>query len=196
MNRTIAQVTIAFAAMIVAGLLAGRWLTILVDRAMPVSPLKYDGGGFRIGNLPLTFVGTDNLRSDLKLTVDSLNRAILQTRDRTFILGPTIRSGNPDLEFSADPDDRVSLSSRRNFGWPAYELRILGGPSPWWKRDVYYKLRWHKSTGASLEMHWRYQQQYYRSTGWTQPAMMWNSQTGLLAAEISDRSRPRISHFQ
>src|SRR5215813_10486149 len=111
MSRTIAQVTIAFAAIILAGLLAGRWLTILVDRALPVRPLKYDGGGFRIGDFPLTFAGTDNLRSDLRLTVDSLNRAVLQTRGHAFNLGPTIRSGNPEIEFAADAEDRVSLSA-------------------------------------------------------------------------------------
>jgi hypothetical protein len=33
-------------------------------------------------------------------------------------------------------------------------------------------------------MLWRYEQQYYSARGWTNPSMMWNSQTGLLAVDI------------
>jgi hypothetical protein len=38
-------------------------------------------------------------------------------------------------------------------------------------------------------MLWRYERQYYSASGWTVPAMMWNSQTGLLSVEIQPESK-------
>jgi hypothetical protein len=96
-------------------------------------------------------------------------------------------SGHPDIELVADPGDELSLrSSHSALGWPTpFEFKILGGTSPWWKRYVYYRLVWKKRSGSKLEMRWRYEQQYYSASGWSDPAMMWSSQTGLLSVELS-----------
>jgi hypothetical protein len=45
-------------------------------------------------------------------------------------------------------------------------------------------LRWEKLSGAKLEMVWRYEQQFFRASGWSLPAMMWDSRTGLLSIDI------------
>ena len=178
-------------------LLAGRRLTLLLDRfitiatmPLPVSPSQYDGGGFRIGEIQLTFGALTNLRSDLTITTDAMHRAIVTWGRESFVLGPRTNPvdprGRPEIEFVSEPGDEVRLTSSRSLlSWPTpFEIRILGGRSPWWKRYVYYRLIWTKPTGSELEMRWRYEQQYYSAQGWTQPAMMWNSQTGFLSADI------------
>jgi hypothetical protein len=183
---------------LVLWLAAGRELTSLLDRlitiravSLPVSPLKYDGGGLVVGDVLLTFASLDNLRSDIHLSGDTSNRVILSTGRGAFALGPRVNpvdpSGRPDIELVAEAGDDVSLrSSQSAVGWPTpFEFRILGGPSPWWKRYVYYRLVWKRRSGAKLEMRWRYEQQYYLASGWSEPAMMWNSETGLLSVHLS-----------
>lgn len=163
------------------------------SRSLPVSSLRYDGGGFRIGAIALTFAGLDNLRSDVELSVNLRNQVQLSARGASFPLGLRLdagdSSGRPDIDFAPNPGDRVSLTERKNlFGWPTpFEFKILGGRSPWWKQYVYYRLEWQKSSGENLEMRWRYERQYYSGTGWTEPAMLWMSRTGLVAVEIGRR---------
>ena len=178
---------------VVVWLAAGREVTSLLDRlitvramSLPVGTLKYDGGGLVVGDIALAFASLDNLRSDIRLASDASNRVILSKGADSFRLGPRLNpvdpSGRPDIELVAEPGDEVSLrSSQSALAWPTpFEIKILGGPSPWWKRYVYYRLVWKKRSGSKLEMLWRYEQQYYSASGWSDPAMMWNSQTGLL----------------
>jgi hypothetical protein len=180
-----------------AWLLAGRRLTLLVDRLvtvhsvpLPISPLQYDGGGFRIGEQQLSFGTLTNLRFDLQLNTDAMNRVVLTAGGRSVVLGPNTRpvdpKGRPEIEIVPDPGDEVSLTSSRSLlSWPTpFEIRILGGHAPWWKRYVYHRLIWQKPTGSQLEMLWRFEQQYYSAQGWSRPEMMWNSQTGLLRVDI------------
>jgi hypothetical protein len=192
-----ARLVIVFVVLLIVWLSAGRRVTSLLDRMittrvlpLPVNPLRYDGGGFRIGDLQMTFAGTNNLRWDLQLTSDTLNRVCLSTAGDVFTLGPRANpvdaSGRPDIDFIAEPGDELSFSARQSVaGWPTpFEFRIIGGPTPWWKRYVYYTLLWKKPSAAKLEMIWRYEQQYFKESGWTKPAMMWKSQTGLIAVRI------------
>ncbi len=183
-------------------LAAGRALTSLLDRfitiratSLPVSPLKYDGGGLVIGNVPLVFASLDNLRSDILLTSDGSNRVILSLGRESFTLGPRTNpvdpSGRPEVDFVADPGDELSFNSWQSaLGWPTpFEIRIHGGRAPWWKRYVYYRFVLKKRPGSKLEMLWRYEQQYHSASGWSKPAMMWNSQTGLLSVDIRPGDR-------
>jgi len=182
----------------VAWLLAGRQLTLLVDRlitigaaSLPVHPLEYDGGGFLIGHLQMTFGGIDNLRSDLALCSDSAHRVVLSTSGQFFTLGPRTNpvdpAGRPEIDFVPEPGDELSFSTDRSaLPWPTpLEFNIMIPHSPWWKRYVYYRLLWHKRSGARLAILWRYEQDYYAAGGWTRPEMMWNSQTGMLRVDIS-----------
>jgi hypothetical protein len=178
--------------------MAGRQLAMLVDRfvttpavSLPIAPLEYDGGGFRIGKLQMTFGATNNLRSDIGLRSDSSNRVILSSGGKTFQLGPRTNpvepSGRPEIYFVAEPGDELSFASSRSLiGWPTpFEFSFMLSHSPWWKRYVYYRLVWKKRSGARLEMRWRYEQDYLATSGWTEPAMMWNGQTGLLRIDIA-----------
>ena len=184
-------------------LLAGRQLSLLLDRivsvriaSLTVAPLKYDGGGFLIGELLMTFGSIDNRRFDLQLHSDSSNRVILSTGGLSFTLGPRTNpidsSGRPEIEFVPDQGDELSFTARRSFlGWPTpFEFNFMRPHSPWWKRYVYYRFIWKKRSGAKLEMLWRCEQQYYANSGWTKPNMMWNSQTGLLRVDIGRKHPP------
>jgi hypothetical protein len=184
-------------ALIVAWGFSGRHLTLLLDRvgtigsrALPVNPIQYDGGGLRIGGLNMTFAGTDNLQSGIGCTTDSANRAVLVKGSTRFTLGPRLNaiddSGRPDIDIVPEGGDEVAFTvSHSPVSSPTwFEFKILGGRSPWWQRYVYYRLRWKKSSGAVLDMRWRYQQGNYSETGWTEPLMMWNSQTGLVGFEV------------
>lgn len=183
-------------ALAIAWLLAGRQLALVLDRfltrriaSFPVSSLRYDGGGFVINNLSMTFGSTNNLRSDLTLCSDSSNRVVLSSGGRSFVLGPRTNpidpSGRPEIDLVPDAGDEVSFTGDRSLvGWPTpFEFNFMIR-SPWWKRYVYYRLIWSKRSGAKLEMRWRYEQDFFIAGAWTEPLMMWNGQTGLLRVTI------------
>jgi hypothetical protein len=193
-------------ALAIVWLKAGRQIALLVDRflmlsvaSVPVKSLHYDGGGFVIDKFSMTFGLTNNLRSDLCLNTDSSNRVVLCSGGRPFVLGPRTNpidpSGRVEIDLLPDAGDQVSFTGDRSLvGWPTpFEFNIMMR-SPWWKRYVYYKLVWTKRSGSKLEMRWRYEQDYYRPGGWTEPLMMWNGHTGLLQVSIQPRdSRSRCT---
>jgi hypothetical protein len=185
------------AGMAIVWLLAARPLTLMLDRfltirvsSLPVSPLAYDGGGFRIGELPMTFTGTDNRRLDLRLLAGPMNHAVLSAGGQTFTLGPRTTppdpSGRPEIDFTAEPGDELSFTLERScMGWPTpFEFHLMSGRSPWWRRHLYYRLAWKKRSGARLGVLWRYEQQYYAGSGWTSGAMMFNGSTGLIRITV------------
>lgn len=142
----------------------------------------------------MTFGSINNLRAQLELRVDASNRVILSAGQDAFILGPSTspanETGDPRRTFVPDAADELFFHvSQSLLSWPTpFQVSFLGGASPWWKRYVYYRLVWKKASGAKLDMLWRYEQQYYSSPGWKPPAMMWNSQTGLLSVNIRPES--------
>jgi hypothetical protein len=152
---TIRYVIIALA-FAIAWLLAGRQLALLLDRfltlrvaSFPVTSIRYDGGGFVIENLSMTFGSTNNLRSDLSLHSDSSNRVVLSSGGRSFVLGPRTNpidpSGRPEIDLVPEAGDEVSFTGDRSLvGWPTpFEFNFMTR-SPWWKRYVYYRLVWSK----------------------------------------------------
>lgn len=186
-------------------LITGRHLTMFLDRFLAVSVasvevhrLQYDGGGLRIGEFPttlsMTFGAIDNQTFDVTLCSDTSNMVVLRSRGRDFTLGPRTNppdpSGKPDIYFIPERDDALRFTvTRSTLSWPTpFEFSILAR-TPWWKRYVYYQLIWKKRSGTQLVMLWRYEQDYFAGRGWTEPAMLWNFQTGLLRVDI----RPYIS---
>ena len=185
---------------LIAWLRAGRQITLLLDRVIPmpaaslaVSPLAYNGG-FVIGGVDLTFGTTDHLRAAIDVSTDPANRAVLSWGHDSFILGPRRgrpdSSGRVDFVFDADPGDELSFTRRQSVvSWPTpFQMSVMGTAAPWWKRYVYYRLSWKKRSGATLEMRWRYEREYYSKRGWTPPLMMWNWHTGLLSTVIRPES--------
>lgn len=201
MAKSIIIIVLALVFAGIAWLSAGRRLTLLLDRVvsvnvrpLPVSPLSYDGGGFLIGDLSMTFGATNNLVFPLCLSTSGSGFVTLSAGNRDFILGPRTNpsdgSGRPELDFIPEPGDQLSFVTNTSLlAWPTpFEIRFMGGPSPWWRRYVYYRLHWKKRSGANLEMAWRYGQQFLAASGWSSPVMMWDSQTGLLSVDIHPAS--------
>jgi hypothetical protein len=62
----------------------------------------------------------------------------------------------------------------------------MTGRSPSWKRHIYYELRWTKSSGAQLQMLWRYEQFFYPGNGWAGGLMTHGGSTGLIRADIKE----------
>jgi hypothetical protein len=56
--------------------------------------------------------------------------------------------------------------------------------SPSWKRHTYYEIRWRKSSGANLQMLWRYEQFFYPGNGWANEFMTREGSTGLVRVDI------------
>ena len=202
LNRMIIKSLAVIILLAVAWIAFGERLTPLFDRlvsfpavALSVSPLSYNGGGFVIGGREMTFGLTNNQRAGLALSTDASNRVTLSFGSDAFVLGPRTNrddsSGRPEIDFAADPADRLSFSARESLlGWPTpFDFRFPFGPSSWWKKYVYYRLAWEKPSGARLEMRWRYERQYYLARGWTEALMMWNSRTGLVSVDIRPESK-------
>jgi hypothetical protein len=67
----------------------------------------------------------------------------------------------------------------------------MTGHSPSWKRHLYYKLRWKKTTGSTLDMIWRYEQFFYGQqlipgNGWGNGFMTREGSTGLIQVAIKE----------
>jgi len=182
-------------------LLSARPVSMWLDRffrvretSLPVSPLQYDGGGFRIGELQMTFAGMDNQRYDLQLSTDARNRLVLTSGGKSFPFGPRRSppdpAGRPEIDFAPDAGDELTFAFERSWmSWPTpFQFNFAGGRSPSWKRHLYYRFFSKKQSGATLEMLWRYEQQYYAGLGWTSPAMNYNFSTGLLRVSIVPES--------
>ncbi len=191
------SIVVAVLGVAAAWLFAGRQISLLFDRvatvriaSLPVTPVAYDGDGFRIGEIPMTFVGTDNQRSAVTLRIDSRNRVVLENGGQAFTLGPLTRppdpAGRPDLEFTPEPGDELSLRMDRSvMSWPTFFQTnfMTGGPMPTWGRHLYYRLTWKKRSGEKLEMLWRYKQECTQGK-WTDGFMAYDFSTGLLQVKI------------
>lgn len=193
----ISSIIVAVLGVAAAWLFAGRQISLLFDRvatvgiaSLPVTPVAYDGGGFRIGGIAMTFVGTDNQRSAVNLRIDSRNRVVLENDGQAFTLGPLTLppdpAGRPNLEFTPEPGDDLSLRMDRSvMSWPTFfQINFMtGGPMPTWGRHLYYRLTWRKRSGEKLEMLWRYKQECTQGK-WADGFMAYDFSTGLLQVEI------------
>jgi hypothetical protein len=181
---------------------AGRGLTLAFDRVIPfptrslaVSPWSFRGSGFLVGGERLTITKLDNENAALQLATDLQNRAVLSMGRDAFVLGPRTNPVNPNgpliVDFSADSGDQVRLTAHQSLlGWPnPFEISWLGGSVPRWKKYVYYQLVWTKPSGARLAMRWRYERDYYVRTGWTEPLMKYDFQTGLQSVDFLPESK-------
>jgi hypothetical protein len=198
----IAWPVLIFVLLTVCWLWAGRMVTQVVDRVIPfptsslaVSPLTYHGSEFLVGRERLTITKLDNENADLQLVTDLQNRVVLSMGRDAFVLGARTNPVNPNgpliVDFVADSGDQVLLTAHESLlGWPnPFEISWLGGSVPRWKKYVYYRLVWTKGSGARLAMRWRYERDYYRRTGWTDPLMKYDFRTGLESVEILPESK-------
>jgi len=192
---------VAAAALAVLWIFKGREISSFIDRywtiesgSAPVSSIQYEGSGtggiLIINDVSLSL---NEVRPNLSLTVGSTkdNQLALATRGKVFPFGPlTSASENAAERLATSPPtgDQAFLVTRRSaLSWPTpFDMNLMTGKSPSWKRHSYQEIRWTKSSGAKLQMLWRYEQFFYPANGWTSGFMTREGSTGLIRVEIKE----------
>ena len=196
---TLAILIACITAILASWIFGGRQLSLFIDRfgtiginSTKVNSIAYEGsgtGGILIVNdvrLGLNEV-TSNLSPSVGSTKD--NQFALASGGKVFAFGPlpSTTDGAADHLAAVPPSgDDVSLVTRRSIlTWPTpFDFNFMTGQSPSWKRHIYYQLRWKKSSGATLEMLWRYEQYFYPGNGWASGFMTREGSTGLIRLDI------------
>ena len=178
-----------------AWIFEGRQISLFLDRfgttemtSARVSSIVYNGRGtggtLRVNDLELSL----NDRNDPAPSIGTTKNDQLAVANggKVFAFGPA-RSEDVNLVTVPPAGDDASIQIRRSIlNWPPpFEINVMGGPSPSWKRHVYYRLLWKKPSGEKLEMVWRYEQYFYRGTGWASGFMTYKGSTGLIQVAIS-----------
>jgi hypothetical protein len=178
-----------------AWIFEGRQISLFLDRfgttemtSARVSSIVYNGRGtggtLRVNDLELSL----NDRNDPAPSIGTTKNDQLAVANggKVFAFGPA-RPEDVNLVTVPPAGDDASIQIRRSIlNWPPpFEINVMGGPSPSWKRHVYYRLLWKKPSGEKLEMVWRYEQYFYRGTGWASGFMTYKGSTGLIQVAIS-----------
>ena len=192
-------VALGVAALAALWIFRGREISLLIDRywtletqSTPIQSVAYEGsgtGGMLICN-GASFSLNDITRG-LSLSVGSTkdNQLAFASGGKVFPLGP-LESASDDtperLVTAPPPGDQALVVTRHSvLSWPTpFEMNLMTGHSPSWKRHVYYEIRWKKSSGATLRMLWRYEQFFYPGNGWADGFMTREGSTGLIRVEI------------
>ena len=179
----------------------GREISSFIDRywtvesrSLPIQSIAYEGSG--TGGILIVdevSLSLNDVRPDVSLSVGSTkdNQLALATSGKVFPLGPlTSISENTGerLATKLPPGDQAFLVMRHSvLSWPTpFEMNLMTGQSPSWKRHIYQEIRWKKSSGANLQMLWRYEQFFYPGNGWTSGLMTREGWTGLIGVEIKE----------
>jgi hypothetical protein len=117
------------------------------------------------------------------------NQLAVADSGKVFAFGPLTSASEDTAERLATappPGDQALLATRHSvLSWPTlFDINLMTGQSPSWKRHVYQEIRWKKSSGAKLRMIWRYEQIFYPGNGWTSRFMTREGSTGLIRIEI------------
>jgi hypothetical protein len=173
----------------------GRQISMFLDRfgtfemtSARINSIVYNGRGtggtLRVNDLNLSL----NDRNDPAPSIGTTKSDQLAVANggKVFALGPA-RPEEENLATIPPAGDDASIEIRRSIlSWPTpFEINVMGGPSPSWKRHVYYRLLWKKPSGEKLEMLWRYEQYFYPDNGWASGFMTYKGATGLIQVDIS-----------
>jgi hypothetical protein len=168
---------------LVSWILAGRTIVTLLDR-VTLARIEFpslEHTVYDLGNLQLAGKHLDLMNpayaTVAHVSLSSSGRAVLESGGRrfTFGLGHSLPSigGVPKFEFDKDPGDEATLIFEQSrLAWPTpFETNFITGYVPSRKRNVYFRLRWTKLSGAKLTMEWKTEQNYYRRDGWMPPVI-------------------------
>jgi hypothetical protein len=130
------------------------------------------------------------------LSVDANHQLVLTVGAQSLVLGSlagTLTGGDgPIPAFAAESGDTTSVTLERSWlSWPTWELNLMTGQSPSWRRNLYYHLSWTKRSGARLDMLWRFEQRFDGANGWGSPGTR-DATTGLIQVELFG-GRPNIN---
>lgn len=197
------KILIILAAAIVFGvgclatwIFGGHQISLFVERfgtieknSARIHSLVYEGDGtggvLRVNELELSLNDTNDLALNVGTTKD--DQLGLASGGKVFPFGPT-RSDSRNLAVVPPAGDDAVVEIRRSIlSWPTpFEINFMTGNSPSWKRHLYYRIRWKKRDGATLEMLWRYEQFFYPPSGWANGFMTHAGSTGLIRVTIKD----------
>jgi hypothetical protein len=196
-------VTLAVGAAALAALwiFRGREISSFIDhywtvetRSAPIHSITYEGSG--TGGILIcdgVSFSLNDLRPSLSLSVGSTkdNQLALASSGKVFPFGPLTSASEDTAEHlttAPPPGDQAFLAARHSvLSWPTpFDLNFMTGQSPSWKRHMYQEIRWKKSSGAKLQMLWRYEQFFYPGNGWASGFITRQGSTGLIQIEMKD----------
>ena len=166
----------------------GRQISLLLDRfgtievtSARINSIEYQGNGtggiFHVNDLELSLNDRNGPTPSIGTTKN--DQLALADRGKVFAFGP-VRTEAENLATVPPAGDDASIEIRRSIlNWPTpLETNFMTGHSPSWKRHLYCRVRWKNSSGATLEMLWRYEQYFYPGNGWASGFMTRQGSTG------------------
>ena len=187
-------------AVLATWIFGGRQISLFLDRfgtiemtSARINSLAYEGSGtggvLRVNDLGLSLNDTNGPTPSIGTTKN--DQLGLANGGKVLAFGPA-RSEAENLVIVPPAGDDAFIEIRRSIlSWPTpFEVNFMTGHSPSWKRHLYYELRWKKTTGATLDMIWRYEQffcgqQLIPGNGWASGFMTHEGSTGLIQLDIS-----------
>ena len=183
-------------AILTAWIFGGRQISLFLDRlgtievtSARINSIAYQGNGtggsLHVNDLELSLSDRNGPAPSIGTTKN--DQLALADRGKVFAFGP-VRTEAENLATVPLAGDDASIEIRRSIlNWPTpFEVNFMTGHSPSWKRHLYYRVRWKKSSGANLEMLWRYEQFFYPGNGWGSGFMTREGFTGLIRIEIKN----------
>ena len=172
----------------------GRQLSLFLDRfwtietaSSRINSVVYEGSGtggiLHVNDLALSLNDRNGPTPNVGTAKDG--QLALADSGRVFAFGLP-RSEAENLATTPPPGDDAFIQIRRSvLSWPTpFDFNFMTGHSPSWKRHLYYRVLWKKSSGGKLEMLWRYEQYFYPGNGWTSGFMTHEGSTGLIQLDI------------
>src|SRR4029077_9509538 len=174
----------------------GHKISLLLDRvgtiemtSARINSMAYQGNGtggiLHVNDLELGLNDRNGPAPSIGTTKN--DQLALADRGKVFAFGP-VRTEAESLATVPPAGDNTSIEIRRSIlNWPTpFEVNFMTGHSPSWKRHLYYRVRWKKSSGATLEMLWRYEQFFYPGNGWASGFMNREGSTGLIRVDLKE----------
>jgi hypothetical protein len=193
---TLAVLIAVVIAFLVIWIFYGRQSSLFLDRfgtiemtSARINSIAYQGNGtggiLHVNDLELSLNDRNGPAPSIGTTKN--DQLALADRGKVFAFGP-VRTEAENLATVPPAGDNASIETRRSIlNWPTpFEINFMTGHSPSWKRHLYYRVRWKKSSGASLEMIWRYEQFFYPGKGWASGFMTHEGSTGLIRVNIKE----------
>ena len=188
-------ILVAFTISILATwIFGGRQLSLFLDRfwtietaSSRINSVVYEGSGtggiLHVNDLALSLNDRNGPSPNVGTAKDG--QLALADSGKVFAFGPP-RSEAESLATAPPAGDDAFIEIRRSIlSWPTpFEFNFMTGHSPSWKRHLYYRVLWKKSSGAKLEMLWRYEQYFYPGNGWASGFMTREGSTGLIRLDI------------
>jgi hypothetical protein len=191
---SVAILIVCIIAILATWIFGGRQISLFIDRyktsettSARINSITYEGSGtggiLRVNDLALSLNDTSGPSPSIGSTKDG--QLALAAGGKVFAFGPP-RSEAENLATVPPAGDQAFITIRRSaLSWPTpFDMNLMTGQSPSWKRHVYYELRWRKPSGATLKMLWRYEQYFYPTNGWGSGFMIHEGATGLVEVDI------------